>query len=470
MARTFHTFDLIIIGDGSAGLSALKEARKYTDNVIMIAGGPSGTTCARVGCMPSKSLIHAAKLYDSHKKMPSAGIIGSDNLSPDIPLVLQNVRNKRDKFVKDMQAVAGEYEELIVNGRATFESPTTIRVGDRLFHTRATVVATGSHPAIPEKYEKFKQYVITTDTLFERKDLPPRIAVIGLGAVGLEISQALAELEIDVTAITPEASIGVVSDPLISQTIKQALAEDMKLWLETDPNIKQVNDGLKLHTPTKEVTVDALFVAAGRKPNLNRIGLNKIGIDTNAVGVPCFNRYTMQIPGFPIYMAGDSTDERALLHEAVDEGRRAAYHAIHDEVKDSPRYNQIQIIFTDPVIAVVGDTEYAMRHDSTISGEVDFKDQGRAKIEDENFGKIRLFADQNGGYFRGAEIMAPAAEHLAHFLSLALSQRLTVNEMLETPFYHPTLEEGLRTALQDAASKLGGTSHDNSNTAHRRAS
>lgn len=459
MARTFHTFDLIIIGDGSAGLSALKEARKYTDNVILIAGGPSGTTCARVGCMPSKALIHSAKLYNSHKKMHEAGILGAEQLSPDIPLVLENVRNQRDSFVKHVKGETEDYREHIVKGFARFESPTAIRVGDRLYHTKATVIATGSQPDIPEKYARFRQYVITTDTLFERKDLPKRLAVIGLGAVGLEMSQAFAELNIDVTAISLEDKIGVVSDPKINDTIKKALAEDMRVWLDTDPELKKTADGLLLHTPTKETLVDGLFIATGRTPKLNRMGLSKIGVDTNGSGVPRFNRYTMQIPGYPIYMAGDATDERAILHEAVDEGRRAAYHAIHDEVKDSPRYPQMQIIFTKPVIAVVGDTEYAMRHDSTIVGEVDFKDQGCAKIENENFGKIRLFAEKSGGYFRGAEIMAPAAEHLAHFLSLALSQRLSVEEMLETPFYHPTLEEGLKTALEDAASKTMTSPH-----------
>lgn len=459
MARTFHTFDLIIIGDGSAGLSALKEARKYTDNVILIAGGPSGTTCARVGCMPSKILIHAAKLYDSHKKMHEAGILGAEQLSPEIPLVLENVRNQRDEFVAHVKKETEDYSEHIVKGFARFETPTTIRVGDRLYHTRATVIATGSQPHMPEKYAKFRQYLITTDTLFERKDLPKRLAVVGLGAVGLEMSQAFAGLKIDVTAISLEEKIGVVSDPKINDTIKKALAEDMRLWLDTDPEIKKTADGLLLHTPDKETLVDGIFIATGRTPKLSRMGLGKIGVDTNGCGVPRFNRYTMQIPGYPIYMAGDATDERAILHEAVDEGRRAAYHAIHDQVKDSPRYPQVQIIFTNPVIAVVGDTEYAMRHDSTVVGEVDFKDQGRANIENENFGKIRLFAEKSGGYFRGAEIMAPAAEHLAHFLSLALSQRLSVEEMLETPFYHPTLEEGLKTALEDAASKTLSTPH-----------
>lgn len=454
MARTYHTFDLIIIGAGTAGLSALKEAKKYTKNVFLIHEGETGTTCARVGCMPSKSLIHAAKLYDSRKKMHDAGILGSESLIADIPRVMQGVRDKRDHFVSHMKDETESLKDFIIEGTATYESPTTIRANGRLYHTKASIIATGSSPFVPLKYRDFEQHIITTDTLFERRDLPKRMAVIGLGAIGLEISQALAKLGIDITAINKNKKVGVVNDPKINKTILEALAEDMKIWLNTDPDISQTKSGLVLQTKTKQTTVDAIFMSAGRKPNLNKLGLKRIGIDTNGTGVPPFNRYTMQISGEPIYMAGDVTDERTILHEASDEGRRAAYHALNSGSGHSPRYPNLQIIFTKPVTAIVGETEHSMRHDNIVTGDVDFETQGRAKIEGENFGKIRLFADQESGYFRGAEIMAPAAEHLAHFLASALTQHLTVSEILKTPFYHPSLAEGLKTALKNVEKKI----------------
>lgn len=454
MARTYHTFDLIIIGAGTAGLSALQEAKKYTDNILLIHDGPFGTSCARVGCMPSKSLIYAAKLYDSHKKMPDAGIMGSENLIADIPAILQKVRKKRDYFVSHMEKETKKLEEFIINGTARFESPTKIRADGKLFHAKSVIIATGSSPYIPSKYRDFDPHLITSDTLFERQSLPKRMAVVGLGAIGLEMAQAFAMLGIEVTAINKNKKVGVVNDPVINDTILEALAEDMKIWLNTDPQIKQTKEGLMLYTKTQEVTVDAIFMATGRKPNLSKLGLKRLGVDTNGNGVPPFNRYTMQVPGQPIYIAGDATDERAILHESHDEGRRAAYHALHGDKGNLPRYTQMQIIFTKPVTAIVGDTEHSMRHDRIVTGEVDFKTQGRATLEDENFGRIRLFADEDGGHFRGAEIMAPAAEHLAHFLAQALTQRLTVKQILKTPFYHPTLEEGVRTALEDAANKV----------------
>jgi dihydrolipoamide dehydrogenase len=454
MARTYHTYDLIIIGGGTAGLSALKEAKKHTYNVLLIDDGITGSTSARVNCMTSRSLIHAAKLYDSRKKMPAAGIVGTEQITPDIPSVMQKVREKRDYFISHMEKEAESLKEHIIQGTARYESPTTIRADGRLFHTKASIVATGSSPFIPSKYKEYAPHIITVENIFERKDLPKKMAVIGLGAIGLEMSQALAKLGIDITAIDKNERVGVVSDPDINDTILKALAEDMKIWLRADPDIKQTEKGIILYTKNKETIVDGIFMSAGRTPNLGKLGLKRIGVDTNGDGVPPFNRYTMQIPGQPIYMAGDVTDEHAILHEASDEGRRAAFHALNGDKEHLPRYQQLQVIFTKPVTAVVGDTEYAMRHDSVIVGEMNFTDQAHAVLGDENHGKIRLFADEEGGYFRGAEIMTPAAEHLAHFLAQALTQRLTLEQILKTPFYHPTLEEGLKTALQDALSKI----------------
>lgn len=454
MVRTYHTFDLIIIGAGSAGISALKEARKYTDNVLLVNDGAVETTCIKTGCMPSKSLIHSANLYNSRKIMPDAGIIGSKNLSPDIPAIMEIVRAKRDHFSKYMSEEVDNLKDFIVKGKARYNSPTTIRIDNKLFHTKASIIATGSKPFIPPKYLDYKQHIISSDNLFERKDLPKRMAVIGMGAIGLEIAQALAKLDIEITIINKNDKVGVVKDSKINDIILQSLAEDMKIWLNSDPDIEQCKEGLILRSDKKEVIVDAIFIAAGRKPNIFNLGLKKIGLDTDGRGIPHFNRYTMQIPDYPIYIAGDANDERAILHESNDEGRRAAYHALNGKAGYLPRYAQIHIIFTKPVIAIVGDMSCIKRNCKIIAGEADFENQGRAYLEDKNFGKIRLFAEEKGGYFKGAEIMAPAAEHLAHFLAQSITNNLTVKQILKTPFYHPTLEEGMKTALQIVDKKV----------------
>lgn len=451
MARTYHTFDLIIIGGGTAGLSALNEARKYSDNILLIHDGPTGTSCARTGCMPSKSLIHAANLYHQRTKMKDAGIKGADKLEPDIPAIMKSVRSKRDYFVKSVQDGMEKHNAHILNGHARFDSPTSVRVDGKLLHTKKTIIATGSSPIIPKNLLEFKEQIITSDTLFEQRGLPGRMAVIGLGPVGLELSQALARLGITITATDHNGHIGGIADADINRTIYRILEKDMKLWTDSKPEYAQAGDSILIKKDDDISEVDALLVAVGRKPNLSSLGMKKIGADCDSDGVPYFDRRTMQIKGLPVYIAGDATDEYAILHEASDEGKRAAYHALHPDAEPRKRMTPLTITFTHPTIAIIGGSYYTMRKHDVIIGEASFENQGRATIENENAGKLRVIAEKESGIIRGCEMMAPEGEHLAHLVAFAIEQQLTAKEMLEMPFYHPSFEEGLRTALKDIA-------------------
>jgi dihydrolipoamide dehydrogenase len=404
--------------------------------------------------MPSKSLIHAAKLYDSKLKMHDAGIEGSKHLKPNIPKILKQVRKKRDYFVNAVADSVEKYKPYMLKGLARFEEPTKIRVGDKLYNSKATIVATGSSPYIPQKYKKFVDHIITSDTLFELKDLPERIAVIGLGVVGIEMAQALAKLGIKITAIHNQKTVGNVSDPKINEMVINKLKQDMDLWLDCDADVKISKNGLTLSSNGKKAEVDKLFICTGRTPNVEILGFKRIGVKTDEKGVPHYNRYNMKVQEFPIFLAGDVNNESAILHEAADEGSRAGYHAATGDGKQVPRNTMLHIAFTQPNTVIVGDTKNILADNSIIEGEANFDDQGRATIENENYGKIRLYADRELGTLRGAEIMAPAGEHLGHFLALAINQRLTAHEVLKTPFYHPTLEEGLKNALVDLANKI----------------
>lgn len=447
MGRTFHTFDVIVIGAGTAGIAALKEARRHTDNVLMIQDGTEGTTCALTGCMPTKALVHAAALYHLRHNFMEAGILGADGLAADIPKIMSRVRQMRDHFIASVKKDMRPLQAYIMNAKATFESPTTVRADGKLMHGKAIIIATGSSPFIPHAYRDYKEHVITSDTLFLHKDLPKRIGVIGLGAMGLEMAQSFARLGIAVTAIHKDEKIGGLHDPEICRDVIHELKQDMKLWMKAKPDISRNGKSLLLRYKDKEAEVDALLVCAGRTPNLSALRLKRIGVPLDSEGVPHFNPYTMQIPDFPIFLAGDSTDERSVVHEAVDEGTRAGYHAATGDMTRQPRSTPLSVICTDPVIASIGEGNYAVPHRDTVIGEAFFEDQGKAIIEQKNKGRVRIFADKKDGTLRGAEMMAPAGEHLAHLLALAMEKKLTAEKMLAMPFYHPTLEEGIKTAL-----------------------
>ena len=155
-----------------------------------------------------------------------------------------------------------------------------------------------------------------------------------------------------------------------------------------------------------------------------------------------------------MFITGDATRERQLLHEAADEGYIAGYNAVH-EPYCFRRRTPLSIIFSDPNIAVVGKRyQDLFNQQDMIVGEVNFSQQGRSRIMSKNKGLLRIYAEPETGILLGAEMIAPSGEHLAHLLAWAIQQKMTVSDALQMPFYHPVVEEGMRTALRELSSKM----------------
>jgi len=190
-------------------------------------------------------------------------------------------------------------------------------------------------------------------------------------------------------------------------------------------------------------------------PNVESLGLEHTGLALDERGVPAFDPQTLQAGGSAIFIAGDAANYAPILHEAADEGRIAGANAArHPAVSRGLRRAALGIVFTDPQIAIVGGGFAALRSDAHVVGEASFEDQGRARVMLRNRGHLRVYADPATGRFLGAEMAGPEAEHIGHLLAWALQAKMTVAQMLEMPFYHPVLEEGLRTALRDVAARM----------------
>jgi dihydrolipoamide dehydrogenase len=452
-----NKFDVIIIGAGSAGLSALREVRKHTGNFILINDGPWGTTCARVGCMPSKVLIEAANAFHRRFNFEEFGIFGAEHLKIDDKLVLQRVRKLRDLFVSSTLKTTNELGERAISGRASLLSPNEVVVNGQKFSAHKIIIATGSRPIVPDGWESLGERLLTTDTLFEQETLPERMAVIGMGPVGLEMAQALSRLGVEVNGFSTNTMIGGLSDSIINQTATELLSSEFQLYLGeqadivTDPTNNEV---IKVRAGTIEVEVDSVLAALGRRPNVDDIGLETLGIPLDDQGLPSLNPNTLQLEDLPVFLAGDMNQYLPLLHEAADEGHIAGLSAVREEQICFKRRTPLAIVFSDPNIAMVGQAFRTLDSNNIRIGEVSFKNQGRARSAQSNRGALRVYAEASSGRLLGAEMCAPAGEHFAHLLALAIDQSLSVWDLLRIPFYHPVLEEGLRTALRDLASKL----------------
>ncbi|MET0064611.1 MAG: dihydrolipoyl dehydrogenase, partial [Candidatus Thiodiazotropha endolucinida] len=183
--------------------------------------------------------------------------------------------------------------------------------------------------------------------------------------------------------------------------------------------------------------------------NVESLVLENAGIEVDDRGIPVYNPNTMQCGDSHIFIAGDVNGERPILHEAGDEGKIAGHNAAHDEVTAFKRKVPLAINFCDPNICLVGETYQALNLEKAAIGEVKLAPVGRAQIMGQSHGIIRVYGDKASGMILGAEMITTRGENLAHLLNWAISQQLTVGDLLRMPFYHPVIEEALQAALNN---------------------
>ena len=457
--------DVAILGTGTAGMTAYRAAKAQGARTVVIEGGVYGTTCARVGCMPSKLLIAAAE--SAHAMQHSAPFgVHAGEVRIDGPAVMERVRRERDRFVGFVVESVDSFDEADkLRGHARFTGPHNLVVD---YHTEITaarvVIATGSTPLRLPALENVGPGIVTSDDVFYWDDLPKSVAVIGTGVIGLELGQALHRLGVRVKFYARGGSIAHISDPEVLRAAGRVLNEELDIQFQTKVlGAVQEGDEVALTVADalgKEQTERFQYVlmAAGRTPNVHDIGLEHTGVERGADGIPLFDARTMQCGNSHIFIAGDANNERPLLHDAADHGKIAGDNAgRYPDVRPGLRRAPIAVAFTEPNIATLGASYKSLVEGGQRKfavGSVSFANQGRSRVMLQNKGLLRVYAEFGSRRFLGAEMIAPRAEHLAHTLSWAVQMRMTVDQMLELPFYHPVIEEGVRTALRDLSHAL----------------
>jgi dihydrolipoamide dehydrogenase len=447
--------DVAIIGAGTSGLYALSQVRKVTDSYVLIDGGELGTTCARVGCMPSKVAIQVGEDFHRRGIFDRMGIEGGETLSLNASEALEHIRDLRDVFVdKVLSGSTDNMGEEFIPAQARFVSPTELEVDGEHIHAKRIIIATGSSPVMPGDWKAFGDRVITTDELFELEELPAAMAVIGLGTIGLEMGQALARMGVAVTGIDQLDHIAGLKDPEARKTALDILGKEIPLWLGEGASISEEDGKLRVTAGEQSVLVDKVLASMGRRSNVQGLGLENLGVALDERGLPAFDPHTMQVGELPVFIAGDVTGDRAILHEAGREGRVAGFNAVQASPVAFRRQTPLAINFCDPNIAVVGQAWDDLDPERTAIGEVKLGPLGRALIMGKNKGIIRVYGDMTDGRLLGASLVAVKGENLAHLLAWSIQQGLTVFDLLRMPFYHPSIEEGLQSALYDLKGKI----------------
>lgn len=444
-------YDVIVIGGGTAGLGAYRKAISLGKRALLIEKNDFVTTCANVGCMPSKLLIAAAENMHEINKSSQFGINVS-NITIDNKKLLERVRSERDRFVGFVKRGADNIasEDKII-GSGYIKDKNTVEVNNNIFTTKTIVVATGSTPFIPDVYRPVLSKILTNENIFEIERLPKTLAVVGAGVIGMELGFAMKNLGVNVTLFNmSERIMGLnkdINDYLVKHLEQELNFVSNKKIIKTE----EVAGGIKLSFDDgSEQIFEEILLAAGRRPVFKNIGL-----ENSYDGDPLidYNRETTQVGNSNIFFAGDVNNDVPLLHEAAKEAMFAGENAaLYPEIKTFKRLVPLAVAFTSPQIMQVGQTRNLP--DDIIKGTVSFEDQGRSRVMLKNLGMLNVYFDRKTHNFIGAEMMGPNAENIAHAFAWIIELGVTLEQVLEFPFYHPVVEEGVRTAFRDAATKI----------------
>lgn len=451
-------YDIIIIGAGTAGISAYKEAIKHTNNILIINNGAWDTTCARVGCMPSKILISTAnRMYDIQH---SDEVALNTKAEIDTSQVMLYLRKLRDRFtqttLKDVESWNSSHK---ISGLAKFINNNTVEVNNQLYSAKSFIIAVGSTPNYESAWkQEIGHKLITSDEIFELPTLPESIAVIGSGVIAIELAQALQRLGVKTTVFARSRKVGALSSPQLQKLVQVEISKELDIKFEILPeSIQNTMNGVNINfiedNELRQINVEYILSATGRQSNITSLNLEKIDpLFSDLKKLPIDNR-TKQLANFPIFIIGDAFTQTPLQHEAANEGKLVISSCLNfPKMTHLNNLTTLAIVFSDPEMALIGQSYSSLTKLNTefIIGYASFEKQGRALVLGKNKGAAEIFVDKKTRKILGAELFMQSAEHIAHLLAWMISEEKTIDEILEKPFYHPTLEEGLRTALKYA--------------------
>ena len=410
--------------------------------------------------MPSKLLLRAGAAARAIAEAKQFGVgAGAAFVRINGRSVLKRVRRERDHFVNAVLAdVAKIPASDKISGHARFVGIDRLAVDDRLeIATKSIVIAAGARPAVPHELAGLDDLTLTHETVFELRDLPTSIAIIGAGPLGLEFAVAFAKLGVRTAVFDVETAIGGIEDADVREFAVRHFSKEFRLHLGVDFKAKRRSDGVNIRWHSKDDTGSSTFeyvlAASGRPPHLDNLDLKITGLDLNEKNIPIFNSDTMQCGSSSVFIAGDIDNDRPVLHEASRQGKIAGENAARfPNVQAEPASPPFAVVFTSPDIAKIGASLKQLTGDG-VEGKSD--DNGRARVDGANVGLIKIYARRSDGVIAGGEMFGLDVEHLAHLVAWTVQLQMKVKDILQLPFYHPTVEEGLRTALRDVMEKLG---------------
>ena len=450
-------YDLVILGGGTAGLVSAMIAAGIGARVALIERARTGGDCLWTGCVPSKTLLAAAGLAHA---MRHGDRVGLSPVEPDIDFtaVMEHVRATIAVIEpQDSPARLRERGVEVIEASGRFLGPGRIVAGDRTLGYRVAIIATGSRPSLPDIPGLTQVSALTSDTVWDLDELPPRLTVLGGGAIGCELAQAFGRLGAAVTLVERTDRLLPQEEPEAGARLADRLGEEGVAVrcgaraLAVAPTGDGPSGELVLG-PDERVPFDRILVAAGREPRIDGLGLDTVGVELDARGaVRVDERLGTTAPR--IFAAGDVTGLLPFTHVAAHHARVATPNALfHTRTRVSRTIPWVT--FTDPEVARVGLSEAQARErwgDRVQVADFDYAHLDRAITEGRASGMVKLVGDRRGRLV-GATVAAPGAGEAIAELTAWIRQGASIDAISQTVHAYPTLAEGPARAADERLS------------------
>lgn len=450
-------YDLVVIGGGPGGYVAAIRAAQLGHKVACVEGRTTlGGTCLNVGCIPSKALLTSSAKYAELSHLSSHGVsVG------EIGLDLNAMMARKDKIVGDLtKGIAFLFKKNGVDhieGWASIPTAGQVQIGDQILTTKNIVIATGSEPTPLPGVDIDEVDVLSSTGALALEEVPERLVVIGAGVIGLELGQVWSRLGSKVTVVEYLDRILPGIDGDIAKLSQRALSK-RGVKFQLSRALKSITKGdtalaLTLDRVGKDkqetLEADKVLIAIGRRPVTRGLNLEDLGVATNARGfIEVDDSFRTSVPG--IYAIGDCVPGPMLAHKAEEDGVACVEllagkngHVDYDTVPG--------VVYTDPEVASVGQTEEALKEAGTpyTVGKFAFMANSRARSTGETDGAVKVLMASDGALL-GAHICGAHGGDLIAELVLAMTQGITVEEVARTCHAHPAMVEAVKEACLDA--------------------
>lgn len=457
-----YDFDLIVIGGGAGGLVSAGIAANAGVKTMLIERHKLGGDCTWTGCIPSKSLLHSAEVAQTVR---TAGLFGInvEKVSVDFRTVMERVHRIREEIYEDADdpSIYEGFGIEVVEGSARFTNPHTVEIetagNTRRVTSRLFVLATGARAFVPPIPGLDNVPFLTNETLFELKEQPKRLVIIGGGPIGIEMAQAFARLGTEVTVVDILGRILAKDDADHAGMLKEVLeAEGVGFVLGASVNrVEKGNESIAVHLASGDVLyADSLLLATGRRANVEGLGLEEAGVAFTKRGITVNEK--CRTSRRHIYAVGDCTGEYQLTHMSEHMAKVAASNAVLKVPMKIDRKHVPWVTFTSPEIGQLGKTEQQLL-DEGAKFEVyrfPYTKVDRGITDGKTTGQIKVFATKWRGKILGVSILGERAGELISLYAVAMRNGVSLKALADTIHPYPSYGLAARRAADQWYARL----------------